>query len=102
MTKIDLIIKNGHLITMENDREILQNHSIGIHKDEIIFIKPAKLAEKEYISTTTIDASRQYVLPGFVNTHAHLFQNMFKGIGKGLPPLKWLNAGVRKGIRVMD
>ena len=27
---------------------------------------------------------------------------MCKGIGRGLPLLKWLNAGVRKGIRVMD
>lgn len=102
MTNIDLLIRNGHVLTMENDREILKEHTIGVHKDEIVFVKPSKEAEKEYTATTVIEATGQYVLPGFVNTHAHLFQNMFKGVGRGLPLLKWLNAGVRKGITVMD
>jgi cytosine/adenosine deaminase-related metal-dependent hydrolase len=38
-----------------------------------------------------IDARGAFVVPGFVNTHSHLFQVLLKGIADGRPLHDWLN-----------
>jgi cytosine/adenosine deaminase-related metal-dependent hydrolase len=37
-----------------------------------------------------VDARDAFVIPGFVNTHSHLFQVLLKGIGDGRPLHEWL------------
>jgi cytosine/adenosine deaminase-related metal-dependent hydrolase len=37
-----------------------------------------------------IDARDAFVIPGFVNTHSHLFQVLLKGVGDGRPLHEWL------------
>jgi len=44
---------------------------------------------------TMIDLTGRYVMPGLVNTHTHLFQTLFKGLGRDLNLLDWLAASVR-------
>jgi len=41
-------------------------------------------------ASTTIDASGSLVLPGFVQTHIHLCQTLFRGLADDLPLLAWL------------
>jgi 5-methylthioadenosine/S-adenosylhomocysteine deaminase len=38
-----------------------------------------------------LDGSDCVVMPGFINTHAHLYQNLMKGISKGIPLVPWCN-----------
>ncbi len=45
-------------------------------------------------ATTTIDAEGSYVLPGFVQTHIHLCQTLFRGAADDLPLLAWLQQRV--------
>ena len=40
--------------------------------------------------STTIDATGALVLPGFVQTHIHLCQTLFRGLADDLPLLAWL------------
>jgi len=45
-------------------------------------------------SGTIIDASGAIVLPGFVQTHIHLCQTLFRGLADDLPLLAWLRQRV--------
>ena len=47
---------------------------------------------------TVIDASGGYVLPGFVQTHVHLCQTLFRSYADDLPLMDWL----RKRIWPME
>ncbi len=38
----------------------------------------------------TLDAQRRYLLPGFVQTHVHLCQTLFRGLADDLTLLEWL------------
>src|SRR5262245_10972955 len=38
----------------------------------------------------TIDAAGSYVLPGFVQTHIHLCQTLFRGYADDRPLMEWL------------
>ena len=42
----------------------------------------------------TIDARGGYVLPGFVQTHIHLCQTLFRGYADDLPLMEWLRTRV--------
>jgi len=43
---------------------------------------------------TTIDAGGGYLLPGFVQTHVHLCQTLFRGLADDMPLLEWLRTRV--------
>ena len=43
---------------------------------------------------TTIDAAGALVLPGFIQTHVHLCQTLFRGLADDLPLLAWLRQRV--------
>ncbi|KAK6195970.1 hypothetical protein SNE40_001285 [Patella caerulea] len=82
--------------TNKDPLSILENTIIGVERDKIIFIdKEDKIKERleEYrLSNNTVKhlTSDQFIIPGFVDTHAHAPQYTFcgKGMDKGL--LDWL------------
>jgi 5-methylthioadenosine/S-adenosylhomocysteine deaminase len=43
---------------------------------------------------TTIDAGGMYLLPGFIQTHVHLCQTLFRGYADDMPLLEWLRKRV--------
>ena len=45
-------------------------------------------------TTTVIDARGGYVLPGFIQTHVHLCQTLFRGFADDMPLLEWLKMRV--------
>lgn len=101
MRKVDLIIKNAYLISMNNEREILNDTCIIIEKNKITDIGKANLLEK-YNSEKIIDARGKFVLPGFISTHSHLFQTLLKGLGRDKLLLDWLDSSVRRAIHKID
>ena len=70
-----LLIKNASIIaTMDDDRNELLNKSIYCEGGKIIDI--GDLKKFNYNPELVIDAFEKVVIPGLVNTHHHLFQNL--------------------------
>jgi 5-methylthioadenosine/S-adenosylhomocysteine deaminase len=84
-----ILIQNGAIVTVD------QNDSI-IHGD--VLIRDGRIAEiGERINTAadeTIDARGCAVLPGFVQTHIHLCQTLFRGAADDLSLIDWLRKRV--------
>lgn len=78
--------------------DICQKRIIGIDNDgKIAFIddvaKVGELAEKfgfEKKDVINLKPGRQFLIPGFVDTHIHAPQYVFTGTGYDVPLLKWL------------
>jgi len=51
-------------------------------------------AEPESWTGATVDARGGYLLPGFVQTHLHLCQTLFRGSADDMPLLEWLKRRV--------
>lgn len=83
-----ILIKGGTLLTMDQKDSIVAAD---------LFIKDGRI---ESIAGTTpnadveIDASGCAVLPGFIQTHIHLCQTLFRGAADDLPLLDWLKKRV--------
>lgn len=71
---IDLLISNV-TITDVIQKKIIEKKTIGIDKGKIVFIGDRS---KGFIAKKVIDGSALIALPGFINTHTHLWQHIAK------------------------
>lgn len=83
-----ILIKNGTILTMDDSDSIVRSDLL-IHDGRINSI--GQTAES---ADVTIDATGCAVLPGFVQTHIHLCQTLFRGAADDLPLLDWLKKRV--------
>ena len=86
---LDLVLENGNLITMNNNNDILLNKDVYIDEGEIIAIKETTNKGKKPDCRKNIDVTNKYLLPGFINTHTHIFQTLLRGIGADLNVWEW-------------
>lgn len=101
MLKVDLLIKNATVVTVDSQRRILENAFVAITEDKIVAIDSSDRVA-EYSGTRVYDAAGKIVYPGFINTHTHLFQYMLKGLGRDKLLFEWLNASVRRALANYD
>ncbi|HEY2932056.1 MAG TPA: 5'-deoxyadenosine deaminase [Acidobacteriota bacterium] len=78
------LIRSGLLITADSQNQIYPGDLLI--KDGII----AAVGAVRNSAEQTVDASGMWVLPGFVQTHVHLCQTLFRGLADDLELLDWL------------
>ena len=84
-----LLLRGGTILTM-NDRFDIVDGDVSIRDGRIAAIAP--LIEEPH--ERVVDASGSYVLPGFIQTHLHLCQTLFRGYADDLPLMDWLASRV--------
>lgn len=84
-----LFIKNCFLITMNEEKEVYENGSILIENN---IIKAVGHVDENLIDEDAeiYDAKGKILMPGFVNTHVHLSQQLGRGIADDVTLLTWL------------
>jgi 5-methylthioadenosine/S-adenosylhomocysteine deaminase len=87
---LSLLIRNGIVLTMNDAYDVVRG-DVWIDGGRIAAVGnvPADAAPAE-----TIDAEGGLVLPGFIQTHIHLCQTLFRGSADDLPLLAWLRERV--------
>ena len=83
------LIRNATILTM-NDRMDVVNGSVSVRDGHIVAVG----AEREETHDVTIDADGDFLLPGFVQTHIHLCQTLFRGYADDLRLLEWLRTRI--------
>ncbi len=88
MKKFDLGIFCGQFLSMkDNEAKIEKNVFLGIKKEQILFVGSENKKEE---CEEFIDASQKLVMPGLVNSHAHLPMQLFRGLADDEPFDVWL------------
>jgi 5-methylthioadenosine/S-adenosylhomocysteine deaminase len=84
---IDLIIKNGTIITMDPQRRVIEGGDLAINNGKIVAIGK----DLDYEARTTLSAQGCVVSPGFINCHSHVYQALIEGIGYDMhfDPWNW-------------
>lgn len=77
----DIIIKNGQIITINPEMEVIENGVLIIKGEKIIDVGNDDLLQN-YRSEKTIDANQGIVMPGMINAHCHLPMIAFRGLGE--------------------
>ncbi len=84
-----LLIRDATVLTMNDRREVVRGD---------VLVTGGRIAQvggaASPVATRVIDARGGYLLPGFVQTHVHLCQTLFRGLADDLPLLGWLTQRV--------
>jgi 5-methylthioadenosine/S-adenosylhomocysteine deaminase len=87
--EVDIIIKNGTLLTMDPHQPLVERGFLCIQGDSISVI--AKGDAGNFRAGKTIDAKGGLILPGLINGHTHAAMTLFRGLADDLPLMEWLN-----------
>lgn len=83
-----MLIKNGNVIIFEDNDVKVKKLDIKIRNNKIE--KIAKHID-EAGNEKVIDACNKVVMPGLINTHAHIAMSIFRGTFEGCNLYTWLN-----------
>ena len=100
--KVDLVIKNAKIWTEVDQKFALRDGQVAINQGTIVEIGALQDLDERFEVSKFWDAQGKVLLPGFINTHCHLFQTFIRGLGKDLPFIEWMNNSVRIMMPEMD
>lgn len=83
-----LVVRNATIITMNDAFDIVEG-DVVIRDGRI-----ASIGKSNESAGRIIDARGGYLLPGFIQTHIHLCQTLFRGYADDLALLDWLKTRV--------
>lgn len=84
-----LLVRDGTILTMSDGFRVLRG-DVAVRDGRIEAVGPGLTGAFDAV----VDASDALVLPGFVQTHIHLCQTLFRGLADDLPLLEWLRTRV--------
>lgn len=85
-----ILIKNGYVISMNAERQVFINGDILVTDDKIVAVGRVPV-EKIDSNAEIVDAAGKIIMPGLINTHVHLSQQLGRGIGDDVDLLTWLH-----------
>jgi 5-methylthioadenosine/S-adenosylhomocysteine deaminase len=86
---IDLLIKNGILLTMDGEDRRFDRGAVAVSGHTIAAVgSEAEVAAEG--AARTLDARGGIIMPGLVNTHTHAAMTLFRGLADDLPLMEWL------------
>ncbi len=89
MNKKKLIIPK-QIVTVNPEMEILRNHGVQIENGIIVKICDLKNFDYKKYSGDIYVLNNLTMLPGFIQTHVHLCQSLFRGLADDMQLLDWL------------
>jgi 5-methylthioadenosine/S-adenosylhomocysteine deaminase len=89
-TRADLIISGGTIVTMDNERRVIEDGSVAVRGGRIMEVGTRVEIDAKYVARETIDARGKVVIPGLINGHTHVPMTLFRGLADDLDLQEWL------------
>lgn len=102
LTNIDILIDGGTIITMDEDRSLIENGVVAISGNKIAAVIPKDQLPEEIVAKTVIPAEGKVLMPGLINAHSHLAMTLFRGFVEDLDLQPWLEKVWKYEFSVLD
>src|SRR3954470_24552822 len=80
-TSVALVLTGGTVVTVDEQRRILDDGAVAVDGDRIVAVGPADEIAAQYRAAETIDCRGKLVLPGLIDAHGHGGHSLIKTIG---------------------
>jgi 5-methylthioadenosine/S-adenosylhomocysteine deaminase len=87
------MIRNAWVLTINPDThqaDVLRNQDVLVNGNRIEAIQVSGRADPSHFDQV-VEAKGQLVMPGLINTHAHVPMVLFRGIAEDVPIERWFN-----------
>lgn len=91
MEDVDVLIKNGRILTLDESDWMIPDGLVAIRGGKILALGETKALAPCYQGKKVIDANNGLVMPGLINAHTHAAMTCFRGIADDMELLDWLN-----------
>lgn len=81
---VDLLIKNGLVVTMDKERRIIAEGSVAVEEGRIVSVKRGWAGRSK--PEEVIDARGKIVMPGLICSHTHLYGMLLRGAPLKIEP----------------
>lgn len=88
--KVTLLVCGEHLVTQDQERQVIPGGGVAIGGDTVVETGPARLLKEKYPGVEVIDEPHGLIMPGLINTHTHAAMSLFRGLADDLPLMQWL------------
>ncbi len=88
-----VLIKDATIITLDDANRVFDG-SVAIDRGRIVAVEPSANASFDIAFDDVIDGRGCALLPGFIQTHIHLCQTLFRGAADDLELIDWLKKRV--------
>ncbi|MDQ1708186.1 MAG: 5-methylthioadenosine/S-adenosylhomocysteine deaminase [Pyrinomonadaceae bacterium] len=90
MTRVDLLVLNGTLVTMDQQRRVIADGGVAIQGGRIVALGESRDLLRMYTAPERVDASGKLIIPGLINGHTHIPMTLFRGLADDLDLQDWL------------
>jgi 5-methylthioadenosine/S-adenosylhomocysteine deaminase len=90
MIRVDLLVLNGTLVTMDKERHVIQDAGVAVEHGRIVAVGSSADIIRMYSAPERIDASGKLIIPGLINGHTHVPMTLFRGLADDLDLQEWL------------
>ncbi|MEX1124111.1 MAG: amidohydrolase family protein, partial [Acidimicrobiia bacterium] len=77
--QVDLIIRNGHVFTVDNTRRVFSPGAIAVSGTDVVEVGPERTVLEGYEGSRDIDAGGAPVHPGLIESHVHASLHLVRG-----------------------
>lgn len=76
---VDLLIRNGTIVTMGNQRRVIKQGAVAVECGKIVNVEKGE-GKGDFKAEKVIDATGKIVMPGFICAHHHLYSTFARGM----------------------
>ncbi len=80
-----MLIGEGIVVTLGKNNNVINNGAVLVEGEKIKDIGTTSVLKKKYPKASYLDAKNKLIMPGFINTHMHLYSTFARGLGKAAP-----------------
>src|SRR5215831_8517403 len=84
-----VLIKDATIITLDHANRIFEGN-VAIDRGRIVAVEPSATTSFNFTFDDVINGRGCALLPGFIQTHIHLCQTLFRGAADDLELIDWL------------
>jgi len=89
MEPVDLLIVNGTILTMDEERRVISKGGLAVKGNRIVDLGPKDVLLKRYQAKKVMEAVDRLIMPGFVDAHVHSAYALARGMIEDLPCVPW-------------
>ncbi len=90
MKKADTLIFNACLVTMDPQLTLIENGGLAVLNGRIAALGESNAILADFQADEKLDAGGRILMPGLIDTHAHLATVLLRGLAEDLPLEPWL------------
>jgi 5-methylthioadenosine/S-adenosylhomocysteine deaminase len=88
--KVDLLLTNAIVLTMDGKLNQYDPGAVAVTGDSIIAVGPQVDIKKDYSAKEVVDCNNRVLMPGLINAHTHVPMTLLRGLADDLRLDVWL------------